>query len=316
MNKDDRIFVAGHTGMVGSALVRKLKDKGCTNIITCPRRTLDLLDDEGTAAFFKQEKPDYVFLAAGKTGGIYANNTYRADFIYENIVMQSNIIHQSFLNEVRKLMFYACSCIYPKQCVQPMNEEYILAGPLEPTNEPFAVAKIAGLKMCESYNRQYGTDFITVIPTNLYGPNQHYEPMNSLVVPSLILKFHKAKVKREDEVVIWGSGRPARDFLYVDDLADASIFLMQGYEGDVLLNVGTGKSYTISELAEIIKKEVGYEGGVSYDHSLPDGVSEKLQDVSKINELGWKYGVDLAEGIHLTYQDFLLRIKKMELTIT
>jgi GDP-L-fucose synthase len=315
MDKDDRIYVAGHAGMVGAALVRKLEEKGYTNIVSRPRETLDLLNDAAVAAFFEEEKPDYVFLAAGKTGGIYANNTYRADFIYENIVMQNNVIHQSFVNEVRKLIFYACSCIYPKECVQPMNEEHILSGSLEATNEPFAVAKIAGLKMCESYNRQYGTDFITAIPTNLYGPNQRYEPMNSLVVPSLILKFHNAKVKSEDEVVIWGSGRPTRDFLYVDDLAEASIFLMQDYEGDVLLNVGTGKSYTISELAEIIKLEVGYEGGISYDHSLPDGVSEKLQDVSKINELGWSYSVDLEEGIHLTYQDFLLRITKNELTV-
>jgi len=315
MNKDERIFVAGHTGMVGSTLVRTLKEKGYGNIITRSRESLDLLDQKAVADFFEKSKPDHVFFAAGKLGGIYANNTYRADFIYENIVMQSNVIHQSFLHEVRKLMFYACSSIYPKQCPQPMNEEYILSGPLEPTNEPFAVAKITGLKMCESYNRQYGTDFISVIPTNLYGPNQRYEPMNSLVVPSLIQKFHQAKMKGEDEVIIWGSGRPTRDFLYVEDLADASIFLMQNYEGSVLLNVGSGRSCSISELAEIIKKEVEYRGDVRYDHSLPDGVFQKLQDVSKINDLGWKYSVELETGIRLTYRDFLARVQNKELII-
>ncbi|MBC8472847.1 MAG: GDP-L-fucose synthase, partial [Planctomycetes bacterium] len=260
-------------------------------------------------------KPEYVFFAAGKTGGIYANNTYRADFIYENIVMQSNVIYQSFLNEVCKLIFYACSCIYPKICAQPMKEEYLLSGYLESTNEPFAVAKIAGLKMCESYNRQFGTDFMTVIPTNLYGPNQRYEPMNSLVVPSLIQKFHQAKIAGDDAVIIWGSGRPARDFLYVDDLAEASIFLMENYEGNVLLNVGIGKDCTIAKLAEIIKKEIGYEGDIIYDTSFPDGVSKKLQDVQKINDLGWKYRVEIEAGIRLTYQDYIKRVKNNELIV-
>ena len=222
MKKEDKIYVAGETGLVGSALVRILSDRGYRNIVTRSPEQLDLLDQQAVSKFFKLERPQYVFFAAGKTGGIYANNTYRADFIYENILMQSNVIHLSFLNEVKKLIFYACSCIYPKHCPQPMKEEHILSGPLEPTNEPFAVAKIAGLKMCESYNRQYGTDFITVIPTNLYGPNQRYEPMNSLVVPSLIQKFHQAKEGGDDAVVIWGSGRPARDCLYVDDLVDAN----------------------------------------------------------------------------------------------
>jgi len=283
------------------------------NIITRSREGLNLLDQRAVESFFEQNKPNYVFFAAGKTGGIYANNTYRADFIYENTLMQCNVIHLSFLNEVRKLMFYACSCIYPKQCPQPMNEEYILSGPLEPTNEPFAVAKLAGLKMCEAYNRQYGTDFITVMPTNLYGPNQRYEPMNSLVVPALINKFHQAKMSEKSAVVIWGSGRPARDLLYVDDLAEASIFLMKNYEGNVLLNVGTGKSYTITKLAKIIKKVVGYKGDIIYDASLPDGVRNKLQDVSTINDLGWKHQVELEQGICLTYQDFLARIKSVEL---
>jgi len=229
--------------------------------------------------------------------------------------MQSNVIHQSFLHEVRKLMFYACSCIYPKSCLQPMKEEYLLSGAIESTNEPFAMAKIAGLKMCESYNRQYGTDFMTVIPTNVYGPNQRYEPMNSLVVPSLMLKFHRAKILGEDVVTIWGSGYPARDFLYVDDLAEASIFLMENYEGNVLLNVGMGKDCTIAKLAEVIKREVEYKGTIIYDTALPDGVSSKLQDVSKISDLGWKFSVGLEEGIKLTYQDFLVRIESKELLI-
>lgn len=315
MKKGEKIYVCGHAGMVGSALVRKLTQKGYANIITCSRESLDLLDQKAVAAFFEEKKPEHVFFAAGKTGGIYANNTYRADFIYENIVMQSNVIHQSFLHEVRKLMFYACSCIYPKSCPQPMKEEHLLSGFIESTNEPFAVAKIAGLKMCESYNRQYGTDFMTVIPTNVYGPNQRYEPMNSLVVPSLIQKFHNAKVLGEKAVVIWGSGRPARDFMYADDLAEASIFLMENYEGNVLLNVGMGKDCTIAELAEVIKKEVRYKGTIIYDTSLPDGVPCKLQDVSKIKDLGWKPCVELEEGIRFTYQDFLARAKNKELII-
>ena len=307
MNKTDKIYVAGHSGLVGSALVRNLKENGYTNVVTRDRQDLDLIDQKAVESFFESERPDYVFLAAGKMGGIYANNTYRADFIYENTMIQCNVIHQSFLHEVRKLVFYACSCIYPKQCPQPMKEHHVLSGPLEPTNEPAAVAKIAGLKMCESYNRQYGTDFTTLMPTNLYGPNQAYDPMNSLVVPALCLKFHEAKMKGEDVVTLWGSGLPARDFLYVDDLADASIFLMQNYEGNVLLNVGTGKSYSIAQLAEVIRKEVGFSGEVVYDQSLPDGVLEKIQDVSMINDLGWAYRVDLKEGISLAYQDFLDR---------
>ena len=311
MEKKDKIFIAGHTGLVGSALRRILHAKGYENIISPGREQLDLLDQAKVAKFFKMEKPSYVFFAAGKTGGIYANNTYRADFLYENLVMQSNVIHQSFLHEAKKLMFFACSCIYPRDCPQPMKEEYMLSGRLEPTNEPFAVAKIAGLKMCESYNRQYGTDFITVIPTNLYGPNQRYEPMNSLVVPSLIHKFHEAKVKNEDGVVIWGSGNPSRDCLYVDDLVDASIFLIERYEGNDVFNIGSGKDYTIADIAAITKKITGYPGDIIYDRSLPDGVMQKLQDVTKINKLGWKYRVDLEEGIKLAYQDYLGRIENV-----
>jgi len=305
MEPGNKIYVAGHQGMVGSAILRKLEEMGYSKILVRSRKELDLLDQKAVEAFFRKEQPDWVFFAAGKTGGIYANNTYRADFIYENIVMQSNVIHQAFLNGVQKLLFPACSCIYPKDCPQPMLEEHVLTGSLEPTNEPFAVAKIAGLKMCEAYNRQYGTDFITVIPTNLYGPNQRYEPMNSLVVPSLIEKFHQAKIAGDSKVSIWGSGNPTRDFLYVDDLATAGIFLMENYEGNVIANVGTGKEYTILQLAEIIRSEVGFEGTIEHDPSLPDGVGRKLQDISRIKDLGWKYSVDLKEGIHLTYEDYL-----------
>lgn len=312
MEKKDKIFIAGHTGLVGSALRRILVAEGYRNIVSPGRDQLDLLDQSKVARFFDLEKPSHVFLAAGKTGGIYANNTYRADFLYENLVIQSNVIHQSFMHEVKKLLFFACSCIYPRNCPQPMKEEYILSGRFEPTNEPFAVAKIAGLKMCESYNRQYGTDFFTVIPTNLYGPNQRYEPMNSLVVPSLIQKFHQAKVKGEDGVVIWGSGKPARDCLYVDDLVDASIFLMKCYEGNDVLNIGSGKDYSIADIAAITKKVTGYPGDIIYDRSLPDGVLKKLQDVSKINALGWKNRIDLEEGLELAYQDYLERIGNME----
>ena len=301
MEKDSKIYVAGHTGMVGSALVHKLKESGFGRILVRSRDDLDLLDQKAVAEFFKRENPDYVFMAAGKTGGIYANNAYRADFLYENIVMQSNIIHQSFLNEVRKLMFFACSCMYPEPCQQPIKEDYILTGSLEATNEPFAIAKIAGMKMCESYNRQYGTDFLTIIPTNLYGPNQRYEPMNSLVVPSLMQRFHQARLTKANEVVIWGSGRPSRDFLCSLDLAEAGIFLMENYQANDPINIGTGKDYTIAELAEIIKREIGFEGAIVYDRSKPDGVLRKLQDISKVAALGWKYRVELDEGIRSTY---------------
>jgi GDP-L-fucose synthase len=312
METGEKIYVAGHQGMVGSAILKKLEEKGYSNIVLRSRRELDLLDQSAVSDFFQKEQPDWVFFAAGKTGGIYANNTYRADFLYENIVMQGNVIHQAFLNGAQKLLFPACSCIFPKNCLQPMKEEHVLTGALEPTNEPFAIAKIAGLKMCEAYNRQYGTDFITVIPTNLYGPNQRYEPMNSLVVPSLLEKFHHAKISDDDQVSLWGTGRPTRDFLFVDDLAIASIFLMENYEGNVIVNVGTGREYSIKELAEVIRSEVGFEGTIEFDPSLPDGVDRKLQDVTRINELGWEYSVDLKEGIHLTYEDYLLRATPSE----
>ncbi len=304
MQKKDKIYVAGHQGLVGSAIFCRLKKRGFTNLITKTRAEVDLLNQEHVRGFFEEYKPDFVFLAAGKVGGVYANNTYRAEFIYENLVIQTNLIHQSYLSEVKKLIFFGCSSMYPQITLQPMKEEFLLSGYLEPTNEPFAVAKLAGVKMCESYNRQYGTGFISVIPTNLYGINQNYDPMNSLVVPALIRKFHEARHSNAKEVVIWGSGRPSRDFLFAGDLADAVIFLMEAYLGNDILNIGTGKDYTIGELAEIVKEVVNYEGKIIYDVSKPDGVLVKLQDVTKISQLGWKYKVDLKEGICQVYDEF------------
>lgn len=289
-------------------MVRKLREGGYSNIVTRAHAELDLLDQPAVARFFGEERPDYVFLCAGKTGGVFATNTYRADFIYETVTMESNIIHQAFQNEVSKLMYYACSSIYPRHCPQPMNEENILSGHLEMTVESFAVAKIAGLKMCESYNRQYGTDFMTVIPTNLYGPNQRYEAMNSTVIPSLLHRFHQARITGAEKVMVWGTGHPTRDFLYVDDLAEASIFLMNNYEGNMLLNVGTGRSHSIAELVDVIRRKVGYSGDIVYDRSLPDGVQEKLQDIARITSLGWKHKIDLEEGIQLTYRAYLERV--------
>ena len=305
MNTSDKIFIAGHHGLIGSAICRRLVDKGFTNIITAERSSLDLANQGQVKQFFETHKPDYVFLAAAKVGGVYANNTYRAEFIYENLVIQSNVIHQAFMSEVKKLIFFSCSCVYPKLCPQPMREEHLLSGYLEPTNEPFAIAKIAGMKMCESYNRQYGADFISVIPTNVYGINQNYDRMNSLVIPALMRKFHEAKESNLKEVVLWGTGRPTRDFLFSDDLADASIFLLHAYSGNDMFNIGTGKDYSIHELAKVIKNIVGFNGKVVYDASKPDGVIMKLQDVSKLTELGWKYNVELEDGIRIAYQDFL-----------
>ena len=303
MEKQDKIYVSGHQGLVGSAILRQLQNRGFGKIITKSRPELDLTFQEQVRLFFDEYRPDYVFLSAGKTGGVYANDTYRAEFFYENISIQANIIHQAYLHEVKKLIFYGCSSMYPKFSPQPMNEEHLLSGYPEPTNEPFAVAKIAGLKMCESYNRQYGTDFISVIPTNIYGPNQNYDSMNSLVVPALIRRFHEAKQVNAKEVIIWGTGRPSRDFLFADDLADASIFLMEQSLGDDVFNVASGCDYTIADLAEIIKEVVGFEGDVVFDVSKPEGVLVKLQDINKISELGWKYGVDLKDGIQRTYDD-------------
>lgn len=307
MNKNSRIYIAGHNGLIGSALIRQLQKQGYEHLITASHADLDLNHQQQVQSFFEKTRPEYVFLAAGKVGGLYANNTYRAEFIYENLILQCHAIHQAFLSEVTKLIFFGCVSIYPKLGPQPMKEESILGGSLEPTNEPFAIAKIAGLKMCEAYNQQYGTDFVSVIPTNIYGVNQSYESMNAPVIPSLICKFHKAKETREQKVTIWGTGRPARDFLFADDLADATIFLMNNYPGNDPINIGTGKDHTIRELAEVIKRVVGYEGDIVYDTSRPDGVGTRLQDVSKITRLGWKYRVDLEEGIQKTYNDFLER---------
>ncbi len=304
MQKKDKIYIAGHNGLVGSAIVRQLERRGFTGLITKTRAEMDLLNQEQVRAFFEEHKPDFVFLAAGKVGGVYANNTYRAEFIYENLVIQTNLIHQSYLSEVKKLIFFGCSSMYPQITSQPMKEEFLFSGHLEPTNEPFAVSKLAGVKLCESYNRQYGTDFISVIPTNIYGINQCYDPMNSLVVPALIRKFHEARHSNAKKVVIWGSGRPSRDFLFSDDLADAVIILMETYSDNDILNIGTGRDYTIVELIEIVKEVVNYEGEVIYDVSKPDGVLVKLQDITKMSKLGWQHEVGLKEGIRLVYDEF------------
>jgi GDP-L-fucose synthase len=305
MNLADKIYIAGHKGLIGSAILRKLKAEQFSNIIIREHSELDLLNQEQVQQFFKKEKPDYVFFTAGKVGGVYANNTYRAEFIYENSMMQGNVIHQAYLNETKKLIFFSCSSVYPKMCPQPMKEDYLLTGSLEPTNEPFGIAKIAGMKMCESYNRQYGTDFISVIPTNVYGINQNYAPMNSQVVPAMIRKFHEAKVNNSPEVVIWGTGRPSRDFIFSDDLADATIFMVKNYTENEPLNIGTGKDYTIRELASTIQEVIEYKGKITYDTSQPEGVITKLQNISKLSELGWKYTMELRDGINLAYEDFL-----------
>ena len=305
MHLNDKIYVAGHKGLIGSAILRRLKAEGFSNVIFREHSELDLMNQQMVQKFFGEEKPDYVFFTAGKVGGVYANNTYRAEFIYENLMMQSNVIHQAYLNETKKLIFFSCSSVYPKMCPQPMKEDYLLTGSLEPTNEPFGIAKIAGMKMCESYNRQYGSDFISVIPTNVYGINQNFTPMDSQVVPAMIRKFHEAKTNNTPEVVIWGTGRPSRDFIFADDLADATIFIAKNYSENEPLNIGTGKDYTIQELASTIQEVVGYGGKIVYDRSQPEGVIMKLQNISKLSKLGWKYTIELRDGVSLTYKDFL-----------
>lgn len=291
--------------MVGSAIYRKLTTEGYTNLITKTSKELDLRDQRAVFEFFKEETPDYVFLAAAKVGGIVANNTYRADFLYENLEIQNNVIHQSYKHGVKKLMFLGSSCIYPKLAPQPLKEEYLLTGLLEETNEPYAIAKIAGIKMCDAYRAQYGCDFISVMPTNLYGYNDNYHPQNSHVLPALIRKFHEAKVNGTPEVIIWGSGSPMREFLFADDLADACYYLMQNYNEATLINIGTGEDLTIKDLALLIKKTVGFEGELTFDSTKPDGTPRKLMDVSKLHGLGWKHQVQLEQGIDLAYQDFL-----------
>ena len=305
MEKNAKIYIAGHRGLVGSAIVRNLESKGYTDIIVRTREELNLLDTKQVADFFSQEKPEYVFLAGAKVGGIKANEDYPADFIYQNLQIQNNIIHNAYKNNVKKLLFLGSSCIYPRDCTQPIKEEYLLTGPLEKTNEAYAIAKIAGIKMCQSYNKQYGTRFISVMPTNLYGPNDNFNLTSSHVLPALLRKFHDAKIHNEKEVVMWGTGSPMREFLYVDDLADACVHLMQNYVGDEIVNIGTGEDVAIRELAEIIKKIVGFQGEIVNDTTKPDGTPRKLLDVSKLHNLGWKHKTKLEEGIQTTYDWFL-----------
>ena len=305
MEKNSKIYVAGHRGMVGSAIYRKLVKEGYTNIITKTSAELDLRDQKAVSEFFAEEKPDYVFLAAAKVGGIVANNTYRADFLYENLAIQNNVIHSAYENEAKKLMFLGSSCIYPKLAPQPLKEEYLLTGLLEETNEPYAIAKIAGIKMCDAYRAQYGCNFISVMPTNLYGYNDNYHPQNSHVLPALIRKFHEAKVSAAPEVIVWGSGSPMREFLFADDLANACYFLMDSYNEPTLINIGTGVDLTIKDLALLIKKTVGYEGNLVFDSTKPDGTPRKLMDVTKLHDLGWKHQINLQQGIKLAYEDFI-----------
>ncbi|MDU6365068.1 MAG: GDP-L-fucose synthase [Clostridium sp.] len=305
MNKDSKIYVAGHRGLVGSAIVRELNKKGYINIIGKTHKELDLMDAVAVENFFKEEKSEYVFLAAAKVGGIYANSTYPADFIYENLQIQNNVIGNAHKYGVKKLMFLGSSCIYPKMCPQPIKEEYLLSGYLEETNEAYALAKIAGLKMCQYFNKQYGTNFISVMPTNLYGPYDNFHPEHSHVMPALIRRFHEAKVNGAKEVVVWGSGKPLREFLYSEDMADACIYLMENYEGNDFFNIGTGKEITIKGLAELIKEVVGYEGEIVWDSSKPDGTPRKLLDVSRLESQGWKYKMELKDGVKEAYEWYL-----------
>jgi len=304
LEKSAKIYIAGHRGMVGSAIYRKLEKEGYSNLLTRTSAALDLRNQQDVADFFEKEKPDYVFLAAAKVGGIMANNTYRADFLYENLAIQNNVIHSAYLNQVKKLMFLGSSCIYPKMAPQPLKEDYLLTGTLEHTNEPYAIAKIAGIKMCDAYRDQYGCNFISVMPTNLYGYNDNYHPQNAHVLPALIRKFHEAKINNQAEVTVWGSGSPMREFLFADDLADACYFLMQHYNEPNLINIGTGHDLTIKDLALLIKSIIGYPGELVFDASKPDGTPRKLMDVSKLHNLGWKHTVELPEGIALAYKDF------------
>ena len=304
MKKSDKIYIAGHRGMVGSSISRKLEEEGFTNIVVRTSSELDLRNQQLVNDFFAHEKPDHVFLAAAKVGGIYSNNKYRAEFIYENLMIECNVIDAAYRNGVRKMMFLGSSCIYPKMAPQPLREDYLLTGPLEHTNEPYAVAKIAGLKMCEAYRDQYGSDFISVMPTNLYGPNDNYHPENSHVLPALLRKFHEAKVNAQPFVTVWGTGNARREFLHTDDFADACFFLMQHYSGKEFVNIGWGEDITIRELAELIKSVTEYEGEIRFDHSKPDGTPRKLMDTSKRTQLGWKPKIKLREGIASVYNEF------------
>ena len=303
MDKQDKIYIAGHRGMVGSAILRALQAKGYTNFLLRTSGELDLRNQQAVADFFAQEKPDYVFLAAAKVGGIIANNTYRADFIYENLMIQNNVIHQAYVNKVKKLMFLGSSCIYPKLAPQPLKEEYLLTGILEPTNEPYAIAKIAGIKMCDGYRDQYGCNFISVMPTNLYGPNDNYDLNNSHVLPAMLRKFIMAKRNGDASVTIWGTGSPKREFLHANDLAEACLFLMENYNDSGLVNIGIGEDISILDLARLVKKTVGFTGEILTDTSKPDGTPRKLMDVSKLNGLGWKAKITLEEGIQKVYEE-------------
>lgn len=302
MNLKDKIYIAGHSGMVGSAIQRRLQKEGYSNFVLRTSAQLDLRKQEDVFEFFEQEKPAYVFLAAAKVGGILANNTYRADFIYDNIQIQNNIIHAAYLQHIKKLLFLGSSCIYPRLAPQPLREDYLLTGLLEPTNEPYAIAKIAGIKMCDAYRAQYGCNFISAMPTNLYGPNDNYDLNNSHVLPALLRKFHEAKLLNAATVTVWGSGKPLREFLHADDMADACVFLMNNYNEEGLVNIGRGTDITIASLAEIIKEVTGFKGDIIFDSSKPDGTPRKLMDVSKLNALGWHYKIELEQGIAEVYR--------------
>lgn len=312
MEKHARIFIAGHKGMVGSAIYRKLQALGFDDFILRNSRQLDLRDQGQVARFFEMEQPDYVFLAAARVGGIHANDTDRGEFIYDNMMIQTNVIHQSFVHGVSKLLFLGSSCIYPKFAAQPLREESLLTGPLEATNEPYAVAKIAGIKMCQAYRSQYGCNFISLMPTNLYGPNDNYDLMNSHVLPALVRKMHEAKINNLPDVKVWGSGTPKREFLHVDDLADACIFLMENYDSPEIINVGTGVDISIRDLAHLIKKEVGFDGEIVFDSAYPDGTPRKLLDTTMINRLGWYPKMELENGLRSVYRDFLRETRALE----
>ncbi len=303
MNNQSKIFIAGHRGMVGSAIVRKLEQKGYKNLVVRTSKELDLRDQQKVEEFFQQEKPEYVFLAAARVGGIVANNTFRAEFLYDNLTIQGNVIHQSYKAGVKKLLFLGSSCIYPKMAPQPLKEEFLLSGLLEPTNEPYAVAKIAGIKMCDAYRNQYGCNFISAMPTNLYGPNDNYDLQTSHVIPALLRKFHEAKFNHEHAVSVWGTGKPMREFMHVDDLAEACLFLMEKFNEPGFINVGTGTDQTIKALAELILKVVDYTGRIEFDRSKPDGTPRKLMDVSKIRKLGWRHKIELEDGLRTVYKD-------------
>lgn len=311
MKNSDKIYIAGHNGLVGSAIVRALQNKGYTNLIYKSSKELDLRNQAAVDNFIDQERPQFIFLSAGKVGGIVANNTYRAEFLFDNLMMAANIMHAAHTNNVTKLLYLGSSCIYPKMALQPIKEEYLLTGILEQTNEPYAIAKIAGIKLAQAYKDQYGHNFISAMPTNMYGLNDNYHPENSHVLPALIRRFHEAKIENKEEVIIWGTGSPKREFLYADDLAEACIFLMQSYNDREIINVGCGEDISIKELAETIKSIVGYQGKLNFDTSRPDGTPRKLLDVSKLHSLGWKHTISLEDGISRAYQDFITKTERV-----